>query len=436
MRAILSVLLTITIAGTAAAAIRFEPQAPTADSEIILYMNMIWPSSCLPQNAQVTRSGNTINVVWAVPSDGACLPSGFPWVDSVLIGSVPPGIYDVNVRVTAAAREDPFSTTLKLFVRDAAPEFSVAPSFASTRGGSEVRVTDDSFCNARSPQVIVDGTSVPVRVDGCTLVATLQPHAAGVVDVVVHNETDIRRVRSAVRYLDPGEAPDDDVFERVLVPLLYIGAGAFGSQWTTQAELFHRGAIPMPWFPDVARPRCDFFPGCEDVVQPNDTIPLTVYGQRSNGLVLFLPRELARDIHFGAIVRDVSREQTSWGAQLPIVREKDFRSGEIVLPNVVVDPRYRSMLRIYGVDGVGTQVQVQASDSQPIVVTLGGPCTETPCNSNEPAFASLDVASTFRGLVGRATTLVIRPADGVHRLWAFASITNNDSQHVTVITPQ
>ena len=106
-----------------------------------------------------------------------------------------------------------------------------------------------------------------------------------------------------------------------------------------------------------------------------------------------------------------------WGAELPIAREEDYRS-VIVLPDVPVDDRYRVTLRIYNVHGrtMQAKVDIETADGRSIehLVTLQGPCGQfvTQCNSAQP---------------GRPG-----PAD----LWAFVSVTNKNTQHVTTIRPQ
>lgn len=76
----------------------------------------------------------------------------------------------------------------------------------------------------------------------------------------------------------------------------------------------------------------------------------------------------------------------------------------IVLPNVPFDPRYRLQLRVYGIDGVPFSGIVSASREgfrRSAPLSVGGPCPQSPCNSNQPAFATVDLMQTFPLLTGR-----------------------------------
>jgi hypothetical protein len=157
------------------------------------------------------------------------------------------------------------------------------------------------------------------------------------------------------------------------------------------------------------------------------------YGNRPAGLVLFVPR--GSDLAFTSHVRDVSRDASQWGTEMPVVRERDTRD-QVIFSNLPFDPRYRLQLRIYGIDGVSIPLVVSSGPNFHREVDVRGPCTETPCNSNEPAYASLDLG-VISPPPGFPNTIILeQQLDQPRRLWAFITVTNNDTQHVTVISPQ
>jgi hypothetical protein len=302
---------------------------------------------------------------------------------------------------------------------------------------SDPYVCSDPPNQVRPTGLTVDGVPVESAPLGCIVTATLPPHAPGPVDVSLRVGDTPYTVRSTLRYLDPGAAPEEELIERMLVPLIYAGPGVERSQWETAGALHNMSEHPLPWFNDVARPCAT----CAPEVAPHSSFRLESIGNDPNGLVLFVPRVLAADVQFTALVRDVSREEGSWGAELPIARESDFRTTEIILSDVTVDPRYRTTLRIYGLEGVTSPVAVTVRKEQEVIahaaVRVIGPCEGTPCNSAEPAHAVVDIGSLVPDEVeGPVTVVVDQASKPLTSLWAFVSITNNDTQHVTVIRPQ
>lgn len=414
---------------------RFEPAASASTTSVKLIVSSAWRDSCVPRNAQVTRAQNVVDVLWSVPLDGACLAVVTPWSDEVPLGVLPAGLYEVRLRVNDF---DGLKTiaTRALVVSEGDGAFEIVPSFVSTAGGSvDLRSLD--FCVA-SPQEVksvkVDGVDVPYTVDPCSIVAHIPARAAGPVDVSVEVGTKVLTVRSTLRVLDPAATPDESVFERILIPVLYNGGGANGSQWRTELEmrnLSQKGSLRF--FPNVMQPLAASVPtGPQKVV---------ITHQSTKGVVLFIPRNIADDVRFGLLVRDVSRDQSAWGTEVPVVRERDSQLGDtpLMLANVPFDDRYRLTLRLYSIDGGPLTFDVFTAET-PFVsrnVSIEPACETPPCNSVDPGFASVDLGALMPELAGRgARSIFIRPWTPARPHWAFVSVTNNTTQHVTTISPQ
>jgi len=417
---------------------RFEPFPPTSSTSVTVHVETLWGDSCLPRSARVTRDGQKLDVVWSTPRGVGCLTVLTPWSDRVPLGLLEPGVYEVTLRVD---REIGVLTlgTKTLAVAEGTPAFQIVPSFVSVNGGvADLRSPDFCFSSAAPVTgVTVDGVSVPYNVDPCSIVIQLPAHAAGPVDVTVQANGNSYIVRGTLRYVDEHAAPDPYAFERVLLPTLTNGPGAFGSQWMTQARLRNLSGESLRWFSDAARPS-----GCSSDcrVGPFSATNLTEFGEHPKGLVLFVPRPIAEKTFFGLLVRDVSRDATDWGTEIRVIREKDARYGAMLLENVPFDSRYRLTLRVYAIDGGPSSVLVTAfvPNAAPFTksIALDAACDTPPCNSRTPAFASADLGSLFPSLHGNAT-VSIEPSDGAGRPhWAFVSVTNNESQHVTTISPQ
>ncbi|HVE72157.1 MAG TPA: hypothetical protein VNI54_12380 [Thermoanaerobaculia bacterium] len=397
----------------------FEPIAPTDQSFVVLRIRSLWRDGCRPEKEQITRNGSSIVVRYETPRGVGCATAIYPWNEAAPLGVLPAGIYDVKVEVDDY---DGLMTmaTLKLVVTEAEPEVPFEPRIASTAGGTQV--TGPNLCgDITGPgevALFVDGVRIPHTLDACVLKATLPPHAAGPVDVRVTTQLRTYETVNAIHYVDPAATPDPALYERVLVPVLFRGPGAFGSQWET--DVIVDADAPLGVLPDVSA-----------ALRTNTSL-WTLFGDRPAGLILFLPR--GRDVRFSNHIRDVSRDATQWGTEIPIVREGEART-QIVLRDVPFDPRYRLQLRAYSLDGVTTPVLVHLPD-QGNPLTLRGPCTVAPCNSNQPAYGSMDLRAVRPLLRGKHTVIVEYPVAQPPRVWAFITVTNNETQHVTVISPQ
>jgi hypothetical protein len=433
--AILVLLLSAT-ASYAADVFRFEPVAPTSTSGVFVRVDTLW-NGCLPRDAKVTREGQNIDVLWTVPRGFACVTAFIPWSDRVSLGALPPGTYNVTLRVDSLTGLQTIGTRT-ITVSDGAPSFRLNPAFVSVTGGM-VELIAPMLCVANASdvkKVVVDGASVPINVDPCSVIAFLPPHAAGPVDVSVQVNDTTYTVKSTLRYLDKSATPDDAAFERVLVPIIYFGPGAYGSQWETDAILRNVGSTALQWFSSVAHPPLCDAGDCS--VRANGTFPLSNFGNRPKGLVLFIPRTISDDVHYGLIARDTSRDPSAWGAEARVVREKDARYGKFVIENVPLDSRYRTTLRIYAIDGGASVVKVSAfvSDVGSVATVQLEGCDAPPCNSADPGFGTFDVRSLFPQFPDKSRITLFIDAPVLRPHWALVSVTNNTTQHVTVISPQ
>lgn len=438
MRATLTVIV-LFAAVSAHATFEFEPIAPTDRSYIHLQVREMWRDGCVPGTPGVTRSGNVIEVMWVIPG-GGCPLAVTRWNKDAPIGTLPAGVYDVVVKVDDRGTILTL-VTKQLIVTESAPAFSVDPRVVSATAPGEVQlpICEYFFPVPASLVVEIDGVAVPWQVDAnaCHLTVTLRPHAPGPVDVTVRAGSSTYTAINAIHFVDPAGAPEPSLYERVLVPILYDGPGAYGSQWLTETQMFNASGREVRFLPDVSRPLTSLAPGAET--------SLSLFGQRPSGLVLFVPRGEA--LHFGSIVRDVSRDAEDFGTEVPVARERDTDS-TLYLPNVPFDSRYRLQLRIYDIDGRSGGVAVRGGRLGPagtqktdwVSLQIKGPCEEgsvPTCNSNQPAYVSIDLTEELALLAGSGRQPVwIEPSFDSRRLWAFVTVTNNETQRVTVISPQ
>ena len=439
MRAsIVAVLLALATSLSVEASFEVDPPAPTDRSYLVVQVRDSWRDGCRPLDPHVTRAGNRIEVRWRVPLGFACAQAIYPWNADVPLGVLPAGEYELVLNVDDY---DGLRTmaTFPLVVHESEPAFVVEPDVV---GPAFTRVAIKGAGCLKNIVVTMDGASVPVEnttidcMHSAPIIATLPPRGPGTATLRVQADHDYdERVVAAVRYIDPHALPDRSLYERVLVPVLYDGGGSHGARWETNVEMINGSFFAAVTFlPEAAKPLAS--------LAPRASTSLDMFGNRPEGLVLFVPR--GADVRFGGIVRDRSRDAGDWGTELPIVRESDTTRGALTLAGVPFDARYRLQLRIYGIEGQWMPVQIIVSrdgESHSLGYYVAGPCgnQRTPCNSSAPTYRSVDLAHAFPAIAGKGTHRVeVRPLGQTYstRMWAFVTVTNNVTQSVTVITPQ
>lgn len=155
-------------------------------------------------------------------------------------------------------------------------------------------------------------------------------------------------------------------------------------------------------------------------------------------MALLVPRPEADLLSFGLRVRDVSRQAEGFGSEIPVVRERNLITDRpIELLDVPLDPRYRVKVRIYALDPilVDNRVTITVRDPETRAVRseqrliLTRDCQACP---NLPSYAELDLPPGTRN--ERVLISIDGPAGAPS--WAFATVTNNDTQQVTIVSPQ
>jgi hypothetical protein len=190
------------------------------------------------------------------------------------------------------------------------------------------------------------------------------------------------------------------------------------------------------------------------------TTAFTVNGSSPNGVILYVEDRYADALQMTLRVHDISRQETAWGTMLPIVPERKF-SGSVSLPALPAqDPKFRVNVRIYSLatdSSVDVRVRAFAMNQTPSVqparfqdtllaervFTLTPPAApqwrvdiaKRPANV-VPEYLSIgDLGLLTGGAQAPAVRLEISSTTPGKTIWAFATITNNESQEVTVVVP-
>ena len=248
-------------------------------------------------------------------------------------------------------------------------------------------------------------------------------------------------------------------YERVLLPVVLDSGGrpgAHGAVWTTDVHIRNESAAMVHIFEFG----CAFFCTCvafECETRPTNPGQIYVPGSGTNtidrrnvGRLIYVGRDNANDVPMNLRIRDVSRSATNFGTEVPVVREADLHiDTPIRLLGVPIEPLFRQHLRVYGISSPsGTGVlRVRVFDRDSDVVLGERELLLTPGIGKNIArddelvgYPSYDEVSDLRvlvpvGFVGRVRVEVSSLTSGL-KYWAMVSVTNNETQHVTLVTPQ
>ena len=242
--------------------------------------------------------------------------------------------------------------------------------------------------------------------------------------------------------------------EKVLVPVYASEPlpGVNGSLWTTDLWVSNSGEeVSMVggivW--DCLLPEC-FSPAPLPPEVTIRTAPLAVEALR--GTLLTVDSDQPAQTAFGLRFRDLSRQATTWGTELPLPREGAFRSSRFSLVDVPVTEGFRQTLRIYELDGTPRSALVRirlfridpdrhsvSGDPDTLLGEAVRTLSFTPPDDliDHPGYAEVTDLSAIAPL-GDAERLriEIEPDTPGLRLWAFVTVIHNETQHATVISPQ
>jgi hypothetical protein len=333
---------------------------------------------------------------------------------------------------------------------------SITPSTGPASGGTALLIIGSGLslppgfaCFAPCPTTVRFGEVevVPREESNSRVVVVTPPHAAGAVDITLQTGDGRKTtISSGFSFTEPGE----EAYEKVLVPIYSPDPvpGNGGSRWKTEFTLRNNGDAFISIAPWPRDPRLESPP----IFLPSGVLP----GATIRDLSPFVPPPLtsnpARLIHvargsnysMNLRLSDVSRRSVNAGTELPLVREADLRTTTSQLLNVPLEVESRVLLRIYDVALTESRFRVriffQDSTStfpyieQEVVATSA----EVGAFRGQPAYAQFNGFYDPLALLVLPASLRIEvvPMTAGSQYWTMASITTNESQHVTLVTPQ
>jgi hypothetical protein len=332
----------------------------------------------------------------------------------------------------------------------------ITPGSGPSTGGTEVTIAGSGFrktvqCLLPCPTTVSFGsTTVPLKAESDTrLIAVTPPHENGTVDVTVNvaGEAPVTKA-SAFTF----SATEDFRYERILVPFYLDGSidGAFGSRWKTDLWIRNNGAEAVdlgPW-------ACASDVPCSDDSallyalragrSQRNLPPLPGPANANPSRVLYVSRWGAGEVSFSLRFADVSRFSLDGGVDLPVIREREMLSRVAQLFNVPLGPSFRGMLRLYDVGRATSAFLVtiyrQGETDEPPLHSVELTATSVQAGEFAPraAYVQFDISSLFAIDKPWPDTarIEVTPLTPESTYWAFISLTNNDTQTVTLVTPQ
>ena len=319
---------------------------------------------------------------------------------------------------------------------------SIEPASGPTAGGTLVTITGSGFamcdiCSpAFTPRVFFGGTPVYSQlVNANTLRVVTPAHLPGTVNVAIEQFNGHTSRPNAFTFTGAIE----EGFHRVLLPLFLPPVdGAFGSRFVTELRLANSStAMEATFFgflPICNLSACIFNNPLEDpyAIEPGGSIdPREIQYRGEPGAFLYLPKSAPR-LDANLRVYDETRSTLNFGTEIPVVYDREFTSEPFKLLGVPRDPNFRHMLRLYS--NAETTVTVSyGSFSQTVTLHAGRTLLD-------PAYAQLTIPSDGGAPVDVTVTplTAVPPMPGLvpPQVWAFISVTNNETQLISTITPQ
>lgn len=338
---------------------------------------------------------------------------------------------------------------------------SVQPTAGPSSGGTIVTISGTNLglppnfsCVLPCPATVRFGSAEVAAFEesNTSLTVRTPPGGPGTVDVTVRTG-DGRSVTTpgAYTYVADREAG----YTTFLLPVYTDGdvQGAHGSLWRTEFWIRNHGKNVLtlaPW-------DCPAGQVCPAVVpltrplNPNENLKnLPVFFRPPSGnpgRLLFVTNEGAREVSTSLRLWDVSRESTDAGTEIPVVEESEFLTGTAHLLSVPLNGRFRLMLRIYDVANSQARFRVRIYAQEagvhspaPIdVVELTASTTDPGPFRVQPAYVQHSGIENILNLpvpMPDRIRIEVEPLTAGSVFWTFVAVTNNDTQRVTVVTPQ
>lgn len=381
-----------------------------ADSSTPVAARFLWRACGSAPVITRTLEGRRITIDVASSGGGGCFEGPIPTLN-IDLGVLPPGIYDVGVHGAGTP-----SDRAELVVHSVASIVPL-PWGAPAAGETQVTVTaaNGNGFDGHAIRVLFGG--VPGRVVGqgaFSISAVAPPHEPGLVPIeVVLEDATLRRTTvtapDAFLYYDETNGPDRRIFEPVLFPVSADIDGAFGTRWHSTNRVSGGGY----------RSPLDLRNGSE---LANTNAP---WGQ-----TLWLARGETNP-RFSSTLRE---DRTGVFVQMPVARERGFGSSPPPFP---VRRNSRTVARVWALDAIDGATRIGISAVADRTRFKDVPLVFTHDRLQLP-FASADLTAALGSFEDdeEVSVSILTDESPLSKYWLMLSITDNATQHVTVVSSQ
>lgn len=343
----------------------------------------------------------------------------------------------------------------------------VSPNVGPSTGGTEVRIEGSGFfgsctgapCQERSLTFGgVPASAFEILSDSLLVATTPSVRDSRFMSPVVGTiRVGSEEGSFTFYYSDLQPAPVLDDFERVLLPAYncYL-QGAHGSEWCSTLTAFNSGDESVVVYP--------VYPGNDGseiaalALPPSRFVEISLLRAIAGSFtetapisarVLYVDPEQADGLHLNLRLFDRSRTLMTWGTEVPVVREKDLFEDTIRLFPIPLADRFRATLRIYDpsrTPGAAVTVQFLSTTTGDLLATrvlnldvLTRQINATDLDVSYPGIAEIGNITELPELLdlgsGGSVRIEVSPLSPGLRFWAMVSVTNDETQHVTLLTP-
>lgn len=332
----------------------------------------------------------------------------------------------------------------------------LTPASGPAAGGTEVVITGSNLlptivCALPCPSTVTfGGVTVEVQQESATRLVVVTPaHVPGTVDVIVQvSGEDPVRLSNAFTF----DGGIESAYEPVLLPVYVDGVipGAHGSQWASDLWIRNNGEESVflaPWpcpegqaCPPVFPLPYNLLSGLSVHNLPAQFKPPSPNPSR----LLYIARNGAADVSLSLRIADVSRGSLNAGTEIPAIRENEALLRPSQIFDIPMSHDFRVLLRVYDVAYTESRFRVtlypqKETNDQPVhTEELAATTAQSGAFRTEAAYAQLDITDLLRleKVWPARVRIQVTPLTPGSRYWAFASITNNETQLVTVASPQ
>jgi hypothetical protein len=254
-------------------------------------------------------------------------------------------------------------------------------------------------------------------------------------------------------------AAPGDRFERLLFPVVLVDhPGAYGTIWNTEYTVRNEGDVAVEIFTSECMFRCDMsrciFVACfrREATPARSTFP-NLYDLTRNeaghvgnpGTLLYVEALHAHNVFASLRLVESTGRANEHGVEIPVVRESELYETFLLLPHVPMPSSARTHLRLYVVESptgaAKLRVRTYAAEGEDVLFErtvewrAGGVPRKGDYDENVPGYSFVDLSAELSDSPEAVRVRVDSLTEG-GKFWAMASVTSNQSQQVTLVTPQ